>query len=174
MKLNLGCGHDLRDGWVNVDRKIPARYANEERYETLEHDLTDLPWPWEGHTVSKILLDNVLEHLPDPFETLKEAYRVLEGGAVIKIYVPHHKSRKARLITHRHLYDKNSLDPLIHGRHRTRTSLENEGIYDLVSISVTHTHPFAWHQREYLGREVLAWRPHEIEYVLKARKETWQ
>ena len=49
MKLNLGCGKDYIDGWINVDF-----------YDDLNcdvtHDLEVFPWPWENDSVSEILI----------------------------------------------------------------------------------------------------------------------
>jgi hypothetical protein len=86
LRLNLGCGMDRLDGYVNVDRH--GKYD-------VQHDLEVLPWPWPDHSVSEILLKHVLEHLGrDPsvyLEIMKELYRVCHDGATIRIVVPHHR-----------------------------------------------------------------------------------
>jgi hypothetical protein len=80
MKLNLGCGRDLKDGWVNVDT-----YGDG----VVKHDLNEKPWPWAADSVEEVLLHNVLEHLPDTIGVMKELYRVCKKDALVHIAVPH-------------------------------------------------------------------------------------
>ena len=54
LRLNLGCGMNRLDGYVNVDR-----YGEPD----LRHDLEVVPWPWPDDSVSEVLLKHVLEHL---------------------------------------------------------------------------------------------------------------
>ena len=86
LRLNLGCGMNRLDGYVNVDRHGEP---------DLRHDLEVVPWPWPDDSVSEILLKHVLEHLGrDPsvyLEIMKELYRVCHDGAPIRIIVPHHR-----------------------------------------------------------------------------------
>jgi len=87
LRLNLGCGMNRLDGYVNVDR---------EGEPDLRHDLEVFPWPWPDDSVSEVLLKHVLEHLGrDPsvyLEIMKELYRVCHDGATIWIAVPHHRN----------------------------------------------------------------------------------
>lgn len=86
MKLNLGCGQNKADGYVNVDR-APA--ANPDVLANLE----EFPWPFDESSVDEVVLNHVIEHLgrdPDVFIGIfQELYRVCKGGAQIKIAVPH-------------------------------------------------------------------------------------
>lgn len=80
MRLNLGCGRDIREGWVNVDL-----YGES----VLKHDLNVRPWPFENDSAEEVIMHHVLEHLPDTIGVMKELYRVCKGDAVIHIAVPH-------------------------------------------------------------------------------------
>ena len=84
IKLNLGCGKNHKEGYINVDK-----YGGPD----LSHDLESFPWPWEDSSVSEILLIHVLEHLGHDTETylniIKEIYRVCKDQAVVHIAVPH-------------------------------------------------------------------------------------
>jgi hypothetical protein len=86
LRLNLGCGMNRLDGYVNVDRHGEP---------DLRHDLEVVPWPWLDDSVSEVLLTHVLEHLGrDPtryLEIMKELYRICQDGATIRIVVPHHR-----------------------------------------------------------------------------------
>ena len=86
MKLNLGCGNKIKDGYINVD-KFDLYNVD------LKHDLEKFPYPFEDNSVEEILLSHVLEHIgqePDIFiKILKEFYRVCKNESIIHIYVPH-------------------------------------------------------------------------------------
>ena len=86
LRLNLGCGVNHLDGYVNVDI-----YGTPD----LRHDLELVPWPWPDDSVCEVILKHVLEHLGrDPIVYLaimRELYRVCQDGATIKIIVPHHR-----------------------------------------------------------------------------------
>ena len=49
MKLNLGCGHDHKDGYINVD---VSDLGNPDQVV----DLEVLPWPWEDNAIEEILI----------------------------------------------------------------------------------------------------------------------
>jgi hypothetical protein len=92
LRLNLGCGMNRLDGYINVDR-----YGEPD----LRHDLEQVPWPWPDDSVDEILLKHVLEHLGRETNVylgiMKELYRVCHDGATIRIIVPHHR--------HEHFYN---------------------------------------------------------------------
>ena len=86
MKLNLGCGSKILDGYVNVDKF--------ELYDIdIKHDLEKFPYPFKDNSVEEIMLSHVLEHIgqePDIFiKILKELYRICKNEALIEIGVPH-------------------------------------------------------------------------------------
>ena len=86
MRLNLGCGFDKRDGFLNVDKRAACR-------PDLVVDLEALPWPWPADSVDEILLRHTLEHLgrdPDVYlGIVRELWRVSRNGATTTIIVPH-------------------------------------------------------------------------------------
>ncbi len=86
MKLNLGCGSKIYDGYVNVD-KFDIYNID------LKHDLEKFPYPFKDDSVEEIILSHVLEHIgqnPDVFiNIIKEFYRICKNQALIKIAVPH-------------------------------------------------------------------------------------
>jgi hypothetical protein len=86
MRLNLGCGYDRLDGWLNID-KVAACGPDQVL------DLERTPWPFADDSVDEVLMSHVLEHLgADPevfFAIVKELYRVCRHGAEVRIHVPH-------------------------------------------------------------------------------------
>tara|TARA_Y100001936_G_scaffold235284_1_gene263361 strand:- start:87 stop:647 length:561 start_codon:yes stop_codon:yes gene_type:complete len=86
MKLNLGSGSKILDGYTNVDK---YDYYKPD----IVHDLEIFPYPFEDNSVDEILLSHVLEHIgqsPDIFlKIIKEFYRICKNDSLIKIIVPH-------------------------------------------------------------------------------------
>ena len=84
-KINLGCGKDYLDDWVNVD------FYDDSTCD-IKHDLEIFPWPWEDNSVSEILIKHTLEHLGADWKVyikiLQEMYRVCEDDAHIQVDVP--------------------------------------------------------------------------------------
>lgn len=83
MKLNLGCGPDIKPGYVNVD----FRKTHESVFQV---DLSKFPWPWEDDSAEEILMLDFLEHFPYAAtnKMLLEAHRVLKLKGKIIIQVP--------------------------------------------------------------------------------------
>lgn len=79
IKLNLGCGSDIRRGYVNVDI-----YGSPDVRLDLNSD-----WPWADNSVLEVQMIHVLEHLPDTVSVMKKLYRVCADGAKVHIVVPH-------------------------------------------------------------------------------------
>jgi hypothetical protein len=86
MKLNLGCGAKILNGYVNVDK---FDYYDVDKV----HDLEKFPYPFDNDVVDEILLSHILEHIgqePDVFhKIIKELYRICKNNALINIHVPH-------------------------------------------------------------------------------------
>lgn len=79
--LNIGCGNFPKPGYVNLDLTSP--------YAEVKHDLNKFPYPFKDEEFELIEADHVLEHLQDPFQVMKELYRILKPNGVLKIRVPH-------------------------------------------------------------------------------------
>lgn len=86
MKFNMGCGHNKKPGYVNVD-------AFPEGAPDQVVDLESLPWPWPDNTAEEMVFNHSLEHMGgDPkvfLGIMKEIYRVSKPGGVVQINVPH-------------------------------------------------------------------------------------
>ena len=48
MKLNIGAGHDIYDGWINHD--IAALPGID-----VVHDLNLTPWPWNDESMDEVV-----------------------------------------------------------------------------------------------------------------------
>lgn len=82
LKLNLGCGFDIRAGYVNVD-------ANDEHHPDLVSDVANLSALADG-VASEALAQDVLEHLPraKASTALREWNRVLQPEGQLVVRVP--------------------------------------------------------------------------------------
>lgn len=86
MKLNIGCGFNKLDGYINVDQ-FPE--CNPDVLWNLE----ETPWPFEESSVDELVAHHVLEHLGQEtkvfFAIFKELYRLMRHDGVMRITVPH-------------------------------------------------------------------------------------
>lgn len=105
MRLNLGCGSQVLNGWINVDYYLGARFAkipffrlfnrklslfngdwNERIY---LHDLRK-KFPWPERTIDVVYSSHILEHFSreDGRRFLAECHRVLRENGIIRVVVP--------------------------------------------------------------------------------------
>jgi len=89
IKLNLGCGFQKLEGFVNVD-------ISDISEPDVKHDLMQFPWPFETSSVDHIVAKDILEHVgnssDDFIAVIKEMYRVSANGAAWEVQFPHHRS----------------------------------------------------------------------------------
>lgn len=85
MKLNIGAGTDIREGWINHDiASLPGI--------SVVHNLNVYPWPFEDQSFDTVLVKDVLEHLDDFLKAINEIYRITKPGAKIYVEVPYWNS----------------------------------------------------------------------------------
>jgi len=83
IRLNLGCGTDYREGWVNVDMNADAHRVDLHSDVTLLKDVAD-------QSCVEVLAQDVLEHIPRlrGMTALQEWNRVLCEGGWLTLRVP--------------------------------------------------------------------------------------
>jgi len=85
MKLNLGCGQNIKVGYINLDKNnLPSV--------DVVHDVEKLPLPFDNDQFDEIRCDNVLEHV-EYIAVLKDLHRILKPTGRLRIRVPHFTSR---------------------------------------------------------------------------------
>jgi len=86
--LNLGCGFDRFEGYVNVDAFDICK-------PDIVHDLNEFPYPWADNSVDEIKMLHILEHLDDWWKVFLECVRILKPGGYLHIHVPDESSSTA-------------------------------------------------------------------------------
>jgi SAM-dependent methyltransferase len=83
MRLNLGCGRDIRPGWVNVDC-VPALGVD------VVTDFDDHPvFPFADGTAGYSEGVHVIEHLRNPLPFMEELWRVTRSGGTAVFRCPY-------------------------------------------------------------------------------------
>lgn len=81
LRLNLGCGSNVKPGWVNIDLAREADLALDLRKRL----------PFRDGSCALVYSEHFFEHLVYPGEAdlhVREAYRVLRPGGVLSLGVP--------------------------------------------------------------------------------------
>ena len=105
-RLNLGCGRDIKEGWMNLDFY---------KYDGVDivFDLDKLPLPFVDNSFDYILCKDVLEHV-NFLPLINEIYRILKIGGFLEIRVPHFTSNlNYEDPTHQHIFSINTFDYFI-------------------------------------------------------------
>ena len=91
VKLNVGCGRNAMEGWVNLDRvELPGVNIVADIDRCAEE-----PLPLEDDYVDEFLLSHVIEHLRNPLPLMQELHRIAKPNALAAIRVPYGSSDDA-------------------------------------------------------------------------------
>lgn len=114
IRLNLGCGTDYREGYINIDAVVDVR-------PDLVHDLSQ-PLPFEDGCATEIIAQDILEHFiyDDFIAVISEISRVLKNCGVL-----HVRSPNVDAIIDHFEHDKEVRNIFIYGStaHRTDTGV---------------------------------------------------
>lgn len=156
MKLNVGCGKDIKNDYVNLDN---IKDKNVDIIQNL-----NTYWSFKDNTFNEILMKDILEHLDKPILAIEEAVRICKNNGIIKIRVPHCKCHKAwGDITHVRPFSCESFkpyDPKFHNVY-SKGSLETKR-FELIRKKVKIIFPRLFH---YIGLAKLFNMNHATQYI---------
>jgi predicted SAM-dependent methyltransferase len=93
LKINLGCGQDIKNGWLNIDLCVPAIDCTLCRDTVLmSYDLR-LGLPLESHSCSFIYSSHFFEHLEyrHGIRLMTDCHRVLKRGGTFRLSLPDYR-----------------------------------------------------------------------------------
>ncbi len=103
-RLNVGCGRDIRKGWINLDM---ITYPGID----IIHNLNKYPYPFKNNTFDRIWASQIIEHLDDPYNFVKELWRIAKPGAEINIGTVHFSAPNVwGDLTHRRPFQSDSFN----------------------------------------------------------------
>jgi len=172
-KLNLGCGPKVLPGWTNVD--ISAADG------VIQHDLRK-QFPLPAETFRFIYSEHFIEHISrdEALALLKECYRLLRAGGVIRLSTPSLAKLVEEYLAGR-LGEWSDVD----WHPRTPCQLLNEGlrlwehqfVYDLNELTLLlreagwqEITAVGWQQSEHPELQGLETRPFHGEIIVEATK----
>jgi predicted SAM-dependent methyltransferase len=103
-KLNLGCGKDVKKGYINLDYKKLTGVD-------VSHDINKTPYPFKNDEFDEIYASHVLEHVDNLEKVMKELHRIIKKGGFLHIRVPHFTNSGAFADpTHKHFFAYRTFD----------------------------------------------------------------
>lgn len=177
-RLNLGCGNDYREGWVNAD------ISTDIRTDAIVNVFAP-PYPFADNEFDHVLVSHILEHVPHVLPgtdgaknglilVIEEIWRILKPGGTVEVRVPHHNSRKRwKDPTHTRVVDPLQFEyfsPDHHLNFYSHARFETVHVHYQREFQLGRFFNSAYHFPKYVGRHVNVGRPAESWITLKALK----
>ncbi len=138
LRLNVGCGVDIKPGYVNADR-VALRGVD------VVCDFTHRPFPFRENSFDEIYMSHILEHLPDTIKTMEEVHRIAKPGSTVVVKVPHYKSSNAfKDPTHVRFFHEETFDYF----GKDPRSYYTHARFEVVSVEKQ----YEWHIEKYVSR----------------------
>ncbi|MEK6874433.1 MAG: methyltransferase domain-containing protein [Nanoarchaeota archaeon] len=98
IRLNLGAGWRPIPGYTNHDI-VKLKGID------ITFDLNIFPWPYKDNSVDEVRMHDVLEHLDNVVQVMREVHRILKPGGFVNLLVPHWNSNGPYYDpTHKHAF----------------------------------------------------------------------
>lgn len=107
-KLNIGCGLDIKKGWVNLD-------SHNKNGADIIFDLNNIPkerLPFDDESFDYIYCSHVLEDFIEPIVIIDEFIRICKIGGKIEIKTPFETNNNLTNIRHKSLFTLSKLNSL--------------------------------------------------------------
>ena len=82
IKLNIGCGRDIREGYINID-KVKLKGVNKVM------NIDTYPYPFKNNSIDEVVMFHIIEHAKNYERCFNEIKRILKPNGVLHIKVPH-------------------------------------------------------------------------------------
>jgi len=140
IKLNLGSGRSLSEGFLNVDFQGSP---------DIKHNLDKYPYPFKDNSVDYILASHIIEHLEDPDKFLRECHRILKKGGRMKIKTPHVTAWGGAFGTfhHKHHFHEFAIRDVTGHKERSNSQFMNKPFKHIKTI-VKRGRFMKWQKRE--------------------------
>lgn len=90
-RLNVGCGRNIMEGWINLDMMM---LDGVDIVADLD-DCANTALPMDDNMIDEFLLSHVIEHINSPLPLMQELYRIAKPSAKLVMRVPHGASDDA-------------------------------------------------------------------------------
>jgi len=158
-KLNLGCGTDIKEGYVNLDI-IKREGVNK------VHDVNKFPYPFQKDHFDEVYASHLLEHVEDVLKVMEELYRIVKPDGILRIKVPYFSSSGAfQDPTHKRFFADDTMKYYI-----LNNSYKRKFRYELVKQKLVYTLPFRYLPFRNLFRYLLLNVVSEMSIELKVIK----
>lgn len=166
MKLNLGCGTDIKEGWVNADKYPISKKVVKCNLEK--------KFPWRNNAFDEVYIRHALEHSKDSEFSLEEIHRVCKNNAKVTIIVPHCSLPGAMAdLNHFQAFNYYTLNKLAENSHRQYQYNFHYKIEDIkFSKMVFRFMKNFFNKHPHFTEKYLAnWFPiEEITYIIRVQK----
>ena len=85
MRIQVGCGNDKRQGYVNID-------SSKEVNPDVVWNLEKTPLPFKDNEINFVLANHVMEHIENFIPLMHDLHRVCKPNSIIKIRTPFYSS----------------------------------------------------------------------------------
>jgi len=107
--LHLGCGNNKIAGSTGID------FLKNSQADII-HNLDKLPYPLKSNTFSKVVAENILEHLENLPKVMEEIHRVSKNKARVFVTTSHFTSVDSfNDPTHKHFFTSRTFDYFVEG-----------------------------------------------------------
>lgn len=131
--LVLGCGLKKPEGSIGID-------TNSATVADIIYDLNITPYPLKNNQFDVIICHDILEHLENIIDVMKEIHRVGKNGAYVDIITPHFSSILSwNDPTHRHHFSSKSFDYFTNAPERWRTQFYTKEKFESLKTEVSFT-----------------------------------
>ena len=141
-KVHLGCGNDVKEGYVNLD----INDGNIAKDDVVHCDLEEGRLPFNNNSCCEVLAVHLFEHIRNFIPLMNEIHRVLRPGGFLRMEVPVYP------------YEEAFQDPT-HVRYFTSQTLKyfvgGEDLYE--GYGKTYgAKPFSWFTQQVVNRSLVA------------------